>query len=1222
MEKRIFTVIGATMKRSEDYGLKKVVGLLLFIIISACEPSPPMSPPSPLAALGEWLRGIPPDTISLPDSVLTELLHPPPLKNFSLPVRISFKAGERTADVSSLLRSIDILRREAAVPKPPSVDTLRRYLSYVATLRRKAAFAPLEKIAAQPKRITLGKPALPEEAVFPTSLYSVETGFPLNSPVEKVIEDPFGRVWVLSQDALLGWGGSHLEAFTTEDGLPTQSVIDGLWGAEGRLWFCGAQGVAAWDGKQFLKLPLPKEKLRVIGLTVGDMLYLRIRSTYLREAPLYGWRNDTLYCWEPTIPLGIYPIQVDSHGLWCNFHDGQTLALGLIRADTLWRLEGWNENASIQTVMWDSHGRLWLSGRKGLWRWSAGEAIRIARGSTTALTELMGGYMLFLHEARLRYANEDTLGDVQIGISNALLDYAYRRQEGEWIFCGSEGWLAVMETKRSFALPTRLLLEQKDWVFAVQGTDEGTLWIGLEKGGLLRLGPAAGEGRRLLIPEETGFLPLQDITLLQKRDSFAWLGWYAEGQRQGTPIWLREGETAHRPLFTSEHWLDVHTDKRGWLWLAHPEDIAIAAPGASRVRFRLSMKPTTPFLKDRRSWLWFGTGEGVCTWTGEHLLRWQLPSGKGFVLSLAEDKYGRLWVGTNGDGLYCYDGKNWKRWTQRQGLPANLVVQISPMDSMIWVGTSEGFACLYPDKDRLVPFKAGLGGAVGANGGIFRQAYTVLEAPALGGIFPKGSWLTASGGALVCFPPSPPLSQSPPRPYIAAVEILGQSLTRRDSTKWWDSTSSLPYALPQNLHLPYARHNLAFTLAHGGAFAREIGVEYLVFMEGVDENWAPPTTKNRVEYRRLPPGRHTLYVVARYPDSEWSAPIQYSFIIEAPWWLTPWAFVGYVGLLGGLIWVIVRWRTAVLRQRAQELAQKVQEATATIREQNIRLQEQNRQLAEQNILISRQKDEIESKNRSLLESITYARRIQNALVPPEDALKRHFSQSFVFWKPRDIVSGDIYAIYPDPAQPNSFYLLVADCTGHGVPGAFVSLMSLTLLNRVLTEYRLSEPAEILSAVSLQLINLLQPDAPGHVKDGFEGVLAQFSWEKGMLRKVLYTAARSPFWLVRGEAIFEQPADPLPVGPPEVVRHTQRSFTTHTLEVHSGDWLYFASDGFADQLGGERGRKYGYKAFRQLLLRLSTMPAEEQKTTLETELENWRGAYPQVDDILIVGLRIE
>lgn len=248
----------ACPKQSRNaYALIKVTGMLLLwgVVGTGCEEKKLVPPPPALTVPGESLGAAIPDTIPLPDSILGALLTPVPRKDlFPLP-RVPFVEKERTANIFSILRSIDILRRELVKPKPPSMTELRRYLHYTTKLQRRATPLPLERLSVQPKRITLSKPVLLKEAVFPTVIYGAESGFSLGSPVEKVVEDPFGRIWGFSDVALFSWGGAHLEVFTADEGLPTQSVIDGLWDVSGRLWFCGVQGWLRGMANSFSSCP-------------------------------------------------------------------------------------------------------------------------------------------------------------------------------------------------------------------------------------------------------------------------------------------------------------------------------------------------------------------------------------------------------------------------------------------------------------------------------------------------------------------------------------------------------------------------------------------------------------------------------------------------------------------------------------------------------------------------------------------------------------------------------------------------------------------------------------------------------------------------------------------------------------------------------------------------------------------------------------------------------
>ncbi|MCX7607062.1 MAG: SpoIIE family protein phosphatase [Bacteroidia bacterium] len=327
----------------------------------------------------------------------------------------------------------------------------------------------------------------------------------------------------------------------------------------------------------------------------------------------------------------------------------------------------------------------------------------------------------------------------------------------------------------------------------------------------------------------------------------------------------------------------------------------------------------------------------------------------------------------------------------------------------------------------------------------------------------------------------------------------------------------------------------------------------------------------------------------------------------------------YTLVLVGLILWYIRYRLRTLRHRAAQLQEEVDKATATIRAQNESLQQAYLELA-------KQKDLIEAQRQDLIDSLLYARRIQTALLPRESILKQFFSKSFIFFQPRDIVSGDIYWFYSPPSlsdMPRELYLLVADCTGHGVPGAFISLLSLTLIERVLKEGGEGSPAAILDVLSRQIAHMLNPDAGEVLKDGFEGVLCRFVRSQADRWQLEYAAARRPFWIVRGNTVMELPKDPLPVGLSELPVLRGATFTPQVIDIYPGDLLYFSTDGFTDQLGGAEGKRFGLKRFRTLLTDISRLPFEYQPEQLQETFFSWTqtGNFPQVDDILIVGLQI-
>lgn len=284
-------------------------------------------------------------------------------------------------------------------------------------------------------------------------------------------------------------------------------------------------------------------------------------------------------------------------------------------------------------------------------------------------------------------------------------------------------------------------------------------------------------------------------------------------------------------------------------------------------------------------------------------------------------------------------------------------------------------------------------------------------------------------------------------------------------------------------------------------------------------------------------------------------------------------------------------------------------------------QQSNEVITAQKKEVELQRDLVEAKSKEITDSIYYARRIQRALLASDALLKKNLPEFFVYHQPKDIVSGDFYwaTNYKGTGasgDKETFYLAVADCTGHGVPGAFMSLLNISFLNEAVIEKRIESPDKILEHVRAQIITSLNPEGvESEGKDGMDGVLCMFDMKGMWLR---FACANNPLWLIRNNELKEFAADKIPVG----MHHgEQKSFTLQTLGLRKGDVIYLFSDGYADQFGGTKGKKFKYKQLQELLMKNSQLPMETQKHILATTMETWKGDLEQLDDILIVGIRV-
>jgi serine phosphatase RsbU (regulator of sigma subunit) len=270
--------------------------------------------------------------------------------------------------------------------------------------------------------------------------------------------------------------------------------------------------------------------------------------------------------------------------------------------------------------------------------------------------------------------------------------------------------------------------------------------------------------------------------------------------------------------------------------------------------------------------------------------------------------------------------------------------------------------------------------------------------------------------------------------------------------------------------------------------------------------------------------------------------------------------------------------------------------------------------------VEKQKYIIEEHQKDIVDSINYAKRIQYALLAHEELLNDNLPQHFVFFKPKDIVSGDFYWATHTHSKENKdlFYLAVCDSTGHGVPGAFMSLLNIGFLSEAIKEKGIFKPHEVLNYVRQRLITSI---GQGDQKDGMDCILIKIDGQelknnKGVL-KIEYAAANNEPILIRENKIIELPKDKMPVGKGERIEF----FTLQTIELQKGDFLYLYTDGFADQFGGAKGKKFKYKQLNEMLLANHAKPAQEQKELLFDAFEKWKGNLEQVDDVCIIGIKI-
>jgi serine phosphatase RsbU (regulator of sigma subunit) len=286
------------------------------------------------------------------------------------------------------------------------------------------------------------------------------------------------------------------------------------------------------------------------------------------------------------------------------------------------------------------------------------------------------------------------------------------------------------------------------------------------------------------------------------------------------------------------------------------------------------------------------------------------------------------------------------------------------------------------------------------------------------------------------------------------------------------------------------------------------------------------------------------------------------------------------------------------------------------------INKKNEAIEAQNIVIDKAYQELSEKNKDITDSIKYAQKIQQAVLPSQkfilDELSKTKTEHFILFKPKDIVSGDFYWAYNTPNNRSVFAL--ADCTGHGVPGGFMSMLGNSFLNEIVVENKIFKADEILNKLRAKIIQALEQKGGTQQKDGMD--ISLCVWNK-LDNTLEFAGANNPLWLVSKNEnavteLVEVKADKMPIG---TYLENEVPFSSTTIQLQKGDIIFLCTDGYADQFGGPKGKKYKYKPLIDSLIKNSNLSMEEQKVALELAFNDWKHHHEQVDDVSLIGVRV-
>ncbi|MFC2152072.1 two-component regulator propeller domain-containing protein [Bacteroidota bacterium] len=1018
--------------------------------------------------------------------------------------------------------------------------------------------------------------------------YGVQEGLP--SKIYDLVQDEKGYVWVASESGISKFDGVNIKNYTSEDGLYEGAIKTLLKDPNNNIWMGHISGgLSFYNGKKMIVHP------------ISEMIGFEISSLIMDK-------NNAL--WICTIGDGLIrldnPYELDPEKIRFENYKGGKLGdrvfSGTIAmSDSLFFIT----DAGIKKYV-ASENSFEGYAPKGLSKYFITSAILEDHNGDMWFGTFNGGLYRYLkdkkefkiYDARDGLANnwistisEDSKGNVWVGTwgggitkfsdegfitfnnSNGLSDLKIRKIlediEGNILIATNEHGLSIFKGERFTNYGVEDGLSDQN-VWAITQDKDEKYWFGTNKG-ISVYNPSAGKRgiQFAYFNQENSGIGDQIRFLKVDSKNNIWIGTddanvtmfnYKSGRFESNPV-------ISRHFRRTQNVTAMDVDNQDQLYIGTLEglvyyDIKEQKSTILTQGYGLNGNIISAVYADSKDRIWVGIdgGKGLNRIEGAKIEKINLQ-GLYTPTSISEDKEGNIWIGTKAKGvLVLKDTVLRKTITEKDGLLSNMVSQINIDDkNNVFIGTSRGLnkidqygnIHIYTEKSGFMGIEA-------------KQNATYKDA--------EGNIWFGTVNGVIKYQPKLDDGEAPePLTHISKLQVNREDREMINEQKF-----------------SYLENDIIFEY-HSICLNDPDVVRYQIMLEPADKDWRPITDGTEETYSSLAPNRYTFKVKARNSAGIWnSEPVTYTFTIRPPFYKTWWFILSLVALGVIAIFSYIKVRTRNLIKEKKILEEKVAERTAEVVQKSI---------------------ELEKKNKDITDSIRYAKRIQTAVLPPEIP----FENTFIFFKPKDIVSGDFYWL---ETIGNKEMIAAVDCTGHGVPGAFLSILGHSMLTKIVREYGILEPAKILDQLDLEIINALhQKNVKGErvVNDGMDLALICYNKDTQILE---FAGGYNPLIIIRNGELEEIKADRFPIGMTTI--HDNKKFTNNEIKVEKGDSFYIFSDGYADQFGGDDGRKFRKKNMKELLLSMQNVPMKEQGEMLEEHILEWMKNYDQIDDIVFIG----
>jgi ligand-binding sensor domain-containing protein/serine phosphatase RsbU (regulator of sigma subunit) len=558
---------------------------------------------------------------------------------------------------------------------------------------------------------------------------------------------------------------------------------------------------------------------------------------------------------------------------------------------------------------------------------------------------------------------------------------------------------------------------------------------------------------------------------------------------------------------------------------------------------------------------------------------WSMNSDKQFLIegkpklefyTLEEGEDGVIWAGTFGDGVFRFDfnDESLFHFSTASGLKSAYTYSIATdPKGNIWVGHRMGLSCIYPGRDAVQKF----GKESGFESDVRKNAVAVT---------PGGKMLIGSSGGVIQYDV-----------YQAREDTVAPKLSLKSV-----DINGVAYDPGQEIRLKYGRYRVRIDFV-GINLSNPEQVTYQYKLDGFEEEWSDASQLSYVSYGRVEDGKYTFMLRACDGNGNCSpTPLTLSISVKIPIWKAWWFIFSAVMAVLATIFIIFK-----IRERNQKAIQEYLQ----------------RQLDERTREVVMQKEEIEIKNRDITDSLNYAQRIQASILPSIKKLHDAFTGSFVFYQPRDIVSGDFY--WYEQVDENRFIIVCADSTGHGVPGAFMSMIGTTLIKDICLRSGIIKPSQVLTTLDNEVREALNQNVEtSGSNDGMDIIVAEVDMRT---YKFTVSSAMRPVIIYSGGEQIYVKGSRSSIGGQLDEDRVEKDFIDQEFNLNKGDIVYMFSDGYPDQFGGPLGRKFKMVRLKNLLRDIHDKPMDEQYNYIKSNFFLWKEDLEQVDDVLFMGIRL-